>query len=141
MKKAATIDAYENQLSPESRAVLQQLRALVKKVVPESIEKVSYGMPLFDFKGTLFWFADWKAHYGIYPEPSAIVHFEKVLKKYVTSKGCIQVPKGGDLPLKFLKNLLLYRVKENIKKENEKNMKKTKSKKSRKQAVGTTSKT
>ena len=125
MKKVLTLEEYAKQLDPKSRAVLQQLRKLVRETAPQSSEKISYGMPAFEYKGILMYFAVWKAHYGIYPFPSAILHFEDALQKYSTSKGCIQLPKGEALPVKLIRNLLLFRLNENVIKEELKQKNKT----------------
>lgn len=119
-KKIKSVEEYTTHLDPESKQVFQQFRELVKKLVPECSEKISYGMPAFEYKGILVWFAVWKSHYGLYPHPAAIKHFAERLKNYQTSKGCIQLPKEKALPVALLTAILKFRLKENIEKDKKK---------------------
>jgi len=123
-KVISTLEDYAAGLDAESRLVFEQFRALVKKTVPGSTEKISYAMPAFEYKGILVWFAVWKEHYGLYPHGAALITFEKSLRDYKTSKGCVQFPKHKSLPVKLIKLILEHRVNENLRKEDEKKTKK-----------------
>ncbi len=63
-----TIDAYIAAQPKAVRPVLLQLRAMIRKALPEAEEAISYGIPAFKLGGRpLIYFAGWKAHVSLYP--------------------------------------------------------------------------
>ena len=65
--KYETIDQYIANFPADIQAVLQEIRATIKKAAPEAAEKISYGIPTFFLKGNLVHFAGYKTHFGFYP--------------------------------------------------------------------------
>jgi len=80
-------------------------------------------MSAFKLHGILAWFAVHKNHYGFYPYAKTIEVFKDQLKKYEISKGTIQFPIDKPIPLKFVKEIIQYRVKDNLEKMRIKNQK------------------
>lgn len=74
-------------------------------------------MPTFYFNGNLVHFAAFERHIGFYPAPSGITTFQQELKIYKTSKGAVQFPIDQPLPLKLIKKIVEFRVKENSQKK------------------------
>jgi uncharacterized protein YdhG (YjbR/CyaY superfamily) len=68
-KEIATIDEYIQDFPAEIQTVLEELRATVKKVVPEAKEKIGYQMPAFTYHGPLVYFAAFKNHIGFISHP------------------------------------------------------------------------
>lgn len=116
--KAKSIDEYIAGCPAEAREKLQSIRAIVKEVAPGASEKLSYGMPYFDLNGRLIYFAAHKDHIGLYPMASGVAAFSKELSGYKTSKGTVQFPLGKPLPLPLIRNIVEFRVKENLSKKN-----------------------
>ena len=56
------IDAYIGKSAPFARPILQHLRALIHKAVPQVTETVKWGMPFFEFHGPLCNMAAFKQH-------------------------------------------------------------------------------
>ena len=110
---AATIDAYISSFPPDVRRILSALRATIRNAAPAANEKISYGMPTFDYNGNLVHFAAFKQHIGFYPTPSGIKAFEDELKRYKTSKGAVQFPLDGPLPMELIARMVKFRVGEN----------------------------
>lgn len=92
---------------------LNALRQLIKKLVPDAVEKIAYRMPTFYLNGNLVHFAAHAEHIGFYPTPSSVVRFERELSKYKTSKGAIQFPLDEPMPIELVKKIVLFRAKEN----------------------------
>jgi uncharacterized protein YdhG (YjbR/CyaY superfamily) len=116
--KIASIDQYIHGLPKHIQAILSELRSSIRLAAPEAIEKISYQMPTFYFNGNLVHFAAFERHIGFYPTPSGITTFQQELKIYKTSKGAVQFPIDQPLPLKLIKKIVEFRVKENaLKKE------------------------
>lgn len=109
------IDEYINMFDGDVKKKLQQLRQEIKDTVPEAEEIISYGMPAFKLRKVLVYFAAYKNHIGFYPTSSAIIEFKKDLAKYKTSKGAIQFPLNKPLPLELIKNIVKFRVENDIK--------------------------
>ena len=71
MKNPKDVDAYISTAPKESQTKLNQLRSIIKKSAPQALEKISYGMPYYTYKGRLAYFSAWKTHIGLYiPTPT-----------------------------------------------------------------------
>lgn len=106
------IEDYIQKAPAMSQEKLTEMYHLLKPILKEAEEKLSYGMPTFYFKGNLLHFAPSKKHLGFYPTPSAITHFAKELTPYKTSKGAIQFPYETPLPKELIKKIALFRLEE-----------------------------
>lgn len=112
--KIETIDEYISQFPPDVKAKLETLRSVIKESAPESNEKISYQMPTFVMNENLVHFAAYKNHIGFYPTPSGIEKFKIELSAYKSSKGAVQFPIDDPLPLDLIKEIVKFRVAENI---------------------------
>lgn len=88
----SVIMEYISNQRPDLQPVLLKVHQTILAVIPNAIEQIKYGMPTYYYHQNLIHFAANKNHLGIYPNPSAIIHFEDQLVKYHTSKGAIQFP-------------------------------------------------
>lgn len=109
-----TIDEYIASFPKDIQSVMNKLRKAIKEEAPKATEAISYQMPTFKLNGNLVHFAAYKNHIGFYPTPSAILAFKEKLSLYKTSKGAIQFPLEKSLPIDLIKEMVRYRVKENI---------------------------
>ncbi len=117
-----TIDQYFSSHTEESRTGLEKIRQVIKKAAPGAEEVISYQMPAFKFHGMLIWCAAYKNHYGLYPGSKVIAHFKDKLAKYKCSKGTIQFPLDEPIPVKLISEIVRCRIKENLEKEEIKQM-------------------
>lgn len=115
-----SIDEYIDQFPMVVRPMLQKLREVIKEAAPEAIEKISYQMPTFVLHGNLVHFAGYKNHIGFYPTPSGIEVFKEALSGYKSAKGSVQFPIDKPLPYELIREIVKYRVEENIRKAEEK---------------------
>ena len=123
-KAAANVDEYIEQFPANIQAILQKLRDTIKKTAPAAEELISYQMPAFKYHGMLVYFAGYKNHIGFYPTSSPMKVFKDRLTNYKTSKGAIQFPINEAIPLTLVKDIVKFRIKENLEKENAKLKKK-----------------
>ena len=123
-KVAGNIDEYIEQFPANVQVILQKLRAAIKKTAPAAEELISYQMPAFKYHGMLVYFAGYKNHIGFYPTSSPMKVFKDRLTNYKTSKGGIQFPINEAIPLTLVKDIVKFRIKENMEKENAKLKKK-----------------
>lgn len=111
-----TIDEYIDSAPQVVHEKLKAIRAVIKEEAPEAIEKISYQMPTFAQKDNLVHFAVFKNHIGFYPAPSGIEHFKDELARYKTSKGAVQFPLDEEIPFDLIREIVRFRVQENLKK-------------------------
>jgi uncharacterized protein YdhG (YjbR/CyaY superfamily) len=114
MEKYNSVSEYMAAVPAKSRGLIKELRSIIKNEVPDGEELISYGMPAFRWNGMLVWYAVNKEHLGLYPTPSAITKFSQELKAYKTSKGAIQLPLDQPLPVGLIKNIIRFRMEENL---------------------------
>ena len=124
-KVAGNIDEYIERFPENVQAILQKLRATIRRAAPGAEEVISYQMPAFKYHGMLVYFAGYKNHIGFYPTSSPMKVFKKELAGYKTSKGAIQFPIKKAIPSTLVRNIVKFRIKENLEKESAKWKKKT----------------
>jgi uncharacterized protein YdhG (YjbR/CyaY superfamily) len=108
-----SIDEYIANFPVHIQEKLEELRAVIKKAVPEAEEKISYRMPAFTLKGILVYFAAHTNHIGFYPTSNGVEKFKDELSGYKCTKGTIQFPFNKPLPLDLITRIVIYRSTEN----------------------------
>lgn len=121
---AVTVDDYIVLQPPPVQKKLREIREVIKKAAPEAVEKISYGMPAYTYKGMLIYFAAHKNHIGLYPYPSAMDAFSEEIAMYKAGKGSIHFDFDKPLPLDLIYEIVRFRVEENLIKEELKRKKK-----------------
>jgi uncharacterized protein YdhG (YjbR/CyaY superfamily) len=111
-----TIDEYISQFPKDVQQILQTLRQVIHEAAPDAEEKISYQMPTFYLHGNLVHFAAYKHHIGFYPAPSGIAAFKDALSAYKGAKGSVQFPIESPLPYDLIREIVAFRVRENMKK-------------------------
>ena len=110
-----SIDEYILQFPAEVQEILQTLRKVIKESAPDAEEKISWQMPTFALNGNLVHFAAFKNHIGFYPAPSGIEAFKHELSEYKSAKGSVQFSIEKPLPYELIRNIVKFRVAENMK--------------------------
>jgi uncharacterized protein YdhG (YjbR/CyaY superfamily) len=117
MNTYKTVDEYIAMQTAEVQAILTKIRALIKRLVPDADEMISYGMPGYKLnKKPLVYFGAFKKHIGLYPTPSGIEAFRKELSEYEGAKGSIQFPLDQPIPYDLIARIVHYRAKESMSK-------------------------
>ena len=69
-----TVDEYLAKVPQPARATLKKVRATIRSVVPrETTEVISYGIPMFKYKGLLIGYAAFKEHCSLFPMGSSLI--------------------------------------------------------------------
>ena len=111
-----TIDDYIAGFPEQIQVILQQIRMIVREVAPEAKETIKYQMPTFTLKGNLVHFAAFKNHIGFYPTPTGIETFQKELSPYKGAKGSVRFPLDQPIPFDLIKQIVAFRVEEELEK-------------------------
>ena len=107
------VDSYIAEAPEEAQGKLKQLRAAIKEVAPTAVERISYGMPYYEYKGQLAYFGLAKAHIGLYVPPPVIEEHKDELGDYETAKATVRFPLDKELPVALIKKLIRARMKKN----------------------------
>ena len=118
------VDEFIASHPKDVQLILTKIRATIKKAAPEAEEVISYRMPAYKFHGMLLYFSAFKNHIGFYPMASGIANFKKELSVYKGARGSVQFPLDKPIPYTLIKEIVKFRVKENIEKAEAKSKKK-----------------
>jgi uncharacterized protein YdhG (YjbR/CyaY superfamily) len=109
-----TIDDYIAGFPADVRAILQKLRATIRKAAPAAEEAIKYRLPTFVLHGNLVHFGAFKKHIGFYATPTGNQQFRKELSAYEGAKGSVQFPLDKPIPCGLVSRMVKFRVKENL---------------------------
>lgn len=105
------IDEYLNKLEPEQKAQLGQVRQIIKRIVPEAEEVISYGIPAFKLNGSyIIGFAGFKNHLSLFPTGAPVEALQAKLQGFKLSKGTIQFSAENPISENLIKELIEYRL-------------------------------
>jgi len=113
MTPVKTVDEYIAQAPKEVQEKLQELRAVIRTTAPRAEERISYGMPYYDYKGRLVYFQLWKKHIGLYVPTPVVEEHKSELEGYETTKATVRFPLDEKLPLALIEKLVKARVRKN----------------------------
>jgi uncharacterized protein YdhG (YjbR/CyaY superfamily) len=113
-----TVDDYLSGVPEPARGTLKKVRAAIRSAAPaETTEGISWGMPMFKYKGMLLGIAAFSKHCSIFPGPAVIAALKDELRGFQTSKGTIQFPVDKPLSAALVKKLVKARIVENERKK------------------------
>lgn len=104
--KPRSVEEYISSVPKEAQPKLRALRDIIKAVVPEVEERISYGMPYYAYRGNLAYFRLSAHHVGLYLSPAVIEQHKKALEKYESAKATVRFPLAEDLPVALIRKLL-----------------------------------
>jgi uncharacterized protein YdhG (YjbR/CyaY superfamily) len=127
-----SVDDYIDAQAPALRPVLERVRRVLLKALPDAEEVISYQIPAYRLHGRVaLYFAGWKEHYSIYPASDAMVAaFEGELDTYRASKGTLRFPLAEPVPAKLITRIARFRAEE-LAARKDKPLRKSAAKKSR----------
>jgi uncharacterized protein YdhG (YjbR/CyaY superfamily) len=115
-EKFSSIDAYNAAFPEDVQEKLETIRTVIRQVIPEAKEVISYNIPGFKMHGMVVYYAAFKKHLSLYPAPRG-KEWEKDFEGYRTSgKGTIQFSLDKPLPLELIRKIVRYRAEEDLKK-------------------------
>jgi uncharacterized protein YdhG (YjbR/CyaY superfamily) len=112
------VDVYISGFPDHVQELLNEIRSIIRKAAPQARQGISYGIPTFKLNGYLVHFGAYEKHIGFYPTPSGIEHFKQELSLYEGGKGSIKFPLDQAIPWDLIRQIVEFRVAENIEKLN-----------------------
>ncbi|MCI0706409.1 MAG: DUF1801 domain-containing protein [Ignavibacteriae bacterium] len=110
--KPTSVTEYIETAPKVAQKKLREMRAILKKIVPNATETLKWGSPVFEERRILFAYAAFKSHLNFMPTHTALEPFKKDLAQYATGKDTIQFPYDKPLPKTLIRKIAAYRVEE-----------------------------
>jgi uncharacterized protein YdhG (YjbR/CyaY superfamily) len=105
-----TVSEYLDNFGKSEKAEYKRLQKIVKSMVPDATEVISYGIPTFKYKGTyVLYFGAFKDHMSLFPGGYAHELKDK-LKGFKLGKGTIKYTKDNLIPEDIVRELIKRRL-------------------------------
>jgi uncharacterized protein YdhG (YjbR/CyaY superfamily) len=107
-----SVDEYIAAQRAAVRPKLEQIRATIRKAVPQAVEGIGYRMPGYKLHGKpLLYFAAFKEHYSLFAASGTFfTTLEAELKGYAMRKGTVQFPLDRPVPVKLIGRIAKLRA-------------------------------
>ena len=114
-----TVDEYLAAVPEPACSTLKEIRAAIRAAAPtETTEIISYGMPMYKYKGPLLGFVAYPKHCSLFLATSSLLKmFKSELSHHQTSKGTIRFPTDKPLPASLVKKIVKARAAQNDQKQ------------------------
>ena len=115
MQAAATVQDYLAACTEEQRAALEGVRAIVRSMLPDATEVISYGMPTFRDRGRMVVsFGAFKDHCSFFPMSMAVIERHAAeLEPFRAAKGTLHFRLDHPLPPETVRAMVAERMAEN----------------------------
>lgn len=115
MQAAANVEEYLAACPSEHRAALEAVRTVVRSMLPDAAEVISYGMPTFRDRGRMVVsFGAFKDHCSFFPMSMAVIerHADE-LEPFRAAKGTLHFRLDHPLPPDLVRAMVAERMAEN----------------------------
>lgn len=106
------VDAYIASAPQAAQPLLRALREIVRSEAPGAGERLSYGMPLYEDRGRLVYFAVHQRHVGVYGLVGRADAPDE-LRAHVAERGTLRFSFDRSLPVAALRAAVRARVEQN----------------------------
>src|SRR5215469_5370312 len=107
-----SVDEYIADQPDALRPKLEQVRAAIRKAVPEAVEGIAYRMPGYKLHGKpMLYFAGFKEHYSLFAASGTFfAALEDELRGYELRKGTVHFPLTRPVPVKLISRIARLRA-------------------------------
>jgi len=107
-----SVDEYIAAQPEAVRPKLEQVRAAIRKAVPEAVEGIGYRMPGYKLNGKpMLYFAGFKEHYSLFAASGTFfAALADDLKGYELRKGTVHFPLTKPVPVKLITRIAKLRA-------------------------------
>jgi uncharacterized protein YdhG (YjbR/CyaY superfamily) len=114
MKKSVpkSVDEYIAAQPEAVRPKLEQVRAAIRRAVPEAVEGIGYRMPGYKLHGKpMLYFAGFKEHYSLFAASGTFfAALGDELRGYELRKGTVHFPLAKPVPVKLISRIATLRA-------------------------------
>jgi uncharacterized protein YdhG (YjbR/CyaY superfamily) len=102
------VDEYIAKQALEAQPLLQRVRSIIRKLLPQAEEAISYQIPTYRLHGQyVVYFAGWRHHWSLYPVTESVRRaLGPVLSPYELSKGTIRFPLTEPVPTRVVQQIV-----------------------------------
>ena len=106
-----SVDDYLATMPPNTLVVLDEVRSIIRAVLPDADEVISYRIPTYKKNGVaVIYFAGWKKHFSLYPVGETLLEaLPDAATQYPTSKGTIKFPLDEKVPHALIGRIVALR--------------------------------
>ena len=101
-----SVDAYLARLPPEPRAVLERIRATIRKAAPDAEEIISYGHPAFRQGRMRVNYAAFSDHLSLYGWARVREAFSTEIAPFESQRGTLRFTVDHPLPLDLVARIV-----------------------------------
>ncbi len=107
-----SVDEYIGGMPEAVRPKLDQVRAAIRKAVPDAVEGIGYRMPGYKLHGKpLLYFAGFQEHYSLFAASGTFfATLADELRGYETRKGTVRFPLTKPVPVKLIGRIAKLRA-------------------------------
>ena len=107
-----SVDEYIAAQPEAVRPKLEQVRATIRRAVPEAVEGIGYRMPGYKLRGKpMLYFAGFKEHYSLFAASGTFfAALEDDLRGYELRKGTVHFPLTEPVPVKLISRIAKLRA-------------------------------
>ena len=107
-----SVDEYIAGQPEAVRPKLEQVRAAIRRAVPEAVEGIGYRMPGYKLHGKpMLYFAGFKEHYSLFAASGTFfAALEDELRGYELRKGRVHFPLTEPVPVKLISRIAKLRA-------------------------------
>ena len=109
-----SVDAYIAAQKEDKQPVLEHIRQVIRRIVPQAEETISYQIPMYKYHGMLVGFAAHTNHCSFTTANATTLEmFREALNGYKFSPSTVQFSPEKPLPDELLERIIRQRVAEN----------------------------
>ena len=105
-RKNQQVEEYVAALSPEVRSIVDEIRSIVRRSVPNAEETFSYRMPAFRDGKIFMYIGAFKKHIGIFPPLRDAAELDGELEPFRGPKGNLKFPFDRPMPYDLINRVV-----------------------------------
>lgn len=111
-----SVEDYLRSVPKEQRALLEDLRATIRSVIPDAIETVTYQIPTFKMEGkAVVAYAAFREHCSLFPMGLKVIEDNRdQVEPYLSGKSTLRFTADRPLPKRLVKTIVKSRLEENV---------------------------
>lgn len=106
------VDEYIKWYPKDVQEILNKIRKIMEKEMPDAEQVISYGILTFKLFGKyVVYFAGYEKHVSVYPIGAVPESLEREIKPYVAGRGTLKFPLNEPIPFDLIEKFVKHRVK------------------------------